>query len=84
MKALASDLRFVIFSADDYATDGRIGTGQANTVARKLQRALHEANVMLIHELIEKGSGVSLSIEGNHVVNLFADADKADGKSEFA
>ena len=84
MKALANDLRFVIFSADDYATDGGIGTGQANAITRKFQRTLHEADVMLVHELIEKGSRVRFGVEGNHIVNLFAGADEADRQPEFA
>src|SRR5258707_10595879 len=84
MKAFANDLRFMIFSADDYAADGWIGAGQANAITRKFQCALHEANVMLIHELVEEGSRVRFGVEGNHIVNLFAGADEADRQPEFA
>src|ERR1041384_6999448 len=63
MKPFADDLSFVNLSLHNHATDGGIGTGGAHTLARKLQRMLHEANVMLVHASVKERSGVGFGIE---------------------
>ena len=57
---------------------GWVRTREANPLARQFQRPLHEADVMLVHQLIEKGSSVGFGVKRNHVVDLFACADKAN------
>src|SRR5690348_8223615 len=80
MKAFADDLAV----ADDNAAHGRIGAGQANAFAREGQRVLHEANVVFVHGLIEKGIRVRLGVKGNQIVDLFAGADKANRQAQLA
>src|SRR5579859_4058564 len=43
--------------------------------------ALH---IIRVRGLIEERIGVGFGVEGNHVVDLFAGADEANGQAEFA
>src|SRR5258707_3948333 len=80
MKSFADNLTVV----NNDAADSGIGTSEADALARKFQRTLHEANVMFVHQLIEKRRCVGFRVERNHVVDLFAGADETNGQSEFA
>ena len=80
MKSFADNLSI----ANNDAANGGVGTGETDALARKVQRTLHEANVMFVHQLIEKGSSVGFRVERDHVVDLFAGADKANGQTKLA
>jgi len=80
MKAFADNLAL----AHDDATHHRIGAGEAGAFAGQRQRVFHEANGVRVHGLIEKRVGVSFRVEGNHVIDLLARADKANGQSQLA
>src|SRR5208283_514931 len=45
VKALAEDRAIL----RDNATDGRVGAGEADALAREVQRVLHEVNVVRVH-----------------------------------
>src|SRR5260370_34995772 len=80
MKSFADNLTVV----NNDAADSGIGTSEPDAFARKFQRTLHEANVMFVHQLVEKRRCVGFRVERNHVVDLFASADETNGQSEFA
>ena len=44
----------------------------------------HEVLIVGIHGLVEQRVGVSLSVERNEIVDLFAGPDETDGEAEFA
>src|SRR5204863_2414647 len=83
MKAFTDNLSAVNSIADDDAADGGIWAREAHAFARKLERALHEANVMLVHQLVEQGSSVGFGVKRNHIVNFLAGADKANRQSKL-
>src|SRR5271167_1143375 len=84
MKSFANNLAF----AHEDAADHGVGTREASAFARQLQRVFHESSGVSVHELVEglveKRVRVSFRVEGHHVVDLLAGADKTDGQSEFA
>ena len=51
---------------------------------RELEGVLHEANVVFVHDLIEKGIRVGFGVEGHQVVDLLAGADKTNRQAKFA
>src|SRR5580692_3556751 len=42
------------------------------------------ASIVYLEELVEKRVRVGFRVEGNHIVDLLARADKTNGQSEFA
>ena len=80
METFADDVARV----DDDTADSRIRAGEADAVAREFQRTLHEADVVIVHSLVEKGGSVGFGIERDHVIELFAGAHKTDRQAEFA
>src|SRR5207245_11151881 len=84
MKPFTDNLSAVNSIADDDAADGGIWAREAHAFARKLERAFDEANVMLVHQLVEQGSSVGFGVERNHIVNLFAGANKTNRQSKLA
>src|ERR1700740_183489 len=80
MKTFPDDLSIV----NNDAADGGIGAGETDALTREVQRMLHETNVMFAHQLIEKVRCVGFRVERNHVVDLFAGADKANGQTKLA
>jgi len=80
MKTFADDLSF----AHNDATHHGIGAGEAGAFAGQRQRVLHETDVVCVHDLVEKRVGVGFRVEGNHVVDLLAGANEADGQAQFA
>ena len=74
MKSFADNLPI----ANNDAANGGVGAGETDALARKVQRTLHEAYVMFVHQLIEERRCVGFRVERDHVVDLFTGADKAN------
>ena len=70
--------------SDNDAAHSGIWAGQTHAFACEHQRVLHEASVVFVHDLIEKGICVRFGVEGHQVVDLFARADKANRQAQFA
>src|SRR5215472_6027995 len=80
MKAFADNLAVV----HDDAAHRWIWAGQAYPFARKLQGALHEANVVSVHDSVEERIGVGFGVERHKIIDLFAGTNKPDRQAEFA